>query len=70
MKQYSSKDIIKFLKKNNFIIIKQRWSHISMFNSELWNMVIIPFHNKDLKIWTLLSILKQAWFTKEDLLNN
>ena len=56
MKQYSSKDILKFLQKHDFEIIKQRWSHISLFNDFTWKMVIVPFHNKDLKIWTLMGI--------------
>lgn len=69
MKQYKSKEIIKFLLQNWFIIIRQKWSHIFMYNEITWSSTIVPFHNKDLKVWTLLSILKQSGLTKKDLEN-
>ena len=70
MKQYKSKFIINFLLKNWFIILKQKWSYVFMYNKNTGKSTIVPFHNKDLKIWTLLSILKQTGFDKEDLENN
>ena len=69
MKQYKSKFIINFLLKNWFIILRQKWSHVFIYNEDTEKSTIVPFHNKDLKIWTLLSILKQTGFTKQDLEN-
>ena len=69
MKQYKSKFVINFLLKNWFIILRQKWSHVFLYNKSNDKFTIVPFHNKDLKIWTLLSILKQSWFTKQDLEN-
>lgn len=67
MKQYSPKEIIQFLKKNWFIILRQKWSHVFLFNESTWKYTTLPFHNKDIKTWTLLSILKQCWLSKDDL---
>ncbi len=69
MKQYKSKEIIKFLNDNGFVLIRQKWSHVFMYNDLTWKSTIVPFHNKDLKTWTLLSILKQSGLSKKDLEN-
>jgi len=69
MKQYKAKFIISFLLKNWFVILRQKWSHIFMYNENIEKSTIVPFHNKDLKTGTLLSILKQSWLTKQDLEN-
>jgi predicted RNA binding protein YcfA (HicA-like mRNA interferase family) len=50
MKQYKSKEIISFLLKNGFIIIRQKGSHIFMYNELNEISTIVPFHNKDIKV--------------------
>ena len=45
----TSKEMIKFLKKNGFEIISQNGSHIKMNNPENKRQVIVPYHNKSLK---------------------
>lgn len=67
MKQYKSKFIIKFLLNNWFIILRQRWSHIFMYSEDLDKSTVVPNHNKDLKTWTLLSILRQSGLSKKNL---
>lgn len=54
------KDMIKLLKKNDFIIISQKGSHVKLLNQETGKQVIVPLHNKDLKKGTEQAILKQA----------
>jgi len=56
----TSQEMIKFLKKNNFIVISQNGSHIKMRNPENGKTVIVPYHTKDLKKGIELAILKQA----------
>ncbi len=56
----TSQEMIKFLKKNGFIIISQNGSHIKMRNLETGKTVIVPYHSKDLKKGMEQTILKQA----------
>lgn len=56
----TSQEMIKFLKKNGFIIISQNGSHIKMRNPETGKTVIVPYHSKDLKKGMEQAILKQA----------
>ena len=56
----TSQEMIKFLKKNNFIVISQNGSHIKMRNPENGKTVIVPYHSKDLKKGMEQAILKQA----------
>ncbi len=40
-----------------------------MYNENSKKRTVVPFHKKDLPVWTLLAILKQTWLTKQDLLD-
>jgi predicted RNA binding protein YcfA (HicA-like mRNA interferase family) len=40
-----------------------------MYNELNEISTIVPFHNKDIKVWTLLSILRQTGLSKQDLEN-
>lgn len=56
----TSKEMIKLLKKNGFVIINQNGSHVKMKNSDTGKTVIVPYHAKDLKKGLEQEILKQA----------
>lgn len=58
----TSKEMIKFLKKNGFIILRQQGtSHIIMRNPQTNKQTTVPNHgSKTLKKRTEQSILKQA----------
>lgn len=56
----TSQEMIKFLKKNGFIIISQNGSHVKMKNPDTGITVIVPYHSKDLKKGLEQAILKQA----------
>ena len=56
----TSKEMIKYLKKNNFVVISQNGSHIKMKNKINGIAVIVPYHSKDLKRGMEQAILKQA----------
>ena len=64
----TSKKLIKALLKNGYYIDHQTWSHIIFYKNDFNNPIVIPDHNKDLKLWTLKSILKQAGLSTDDLL--
>lgn len=48
-----------------FAPLRQRGSHVRL--SDGTHYVTIPIHNRELKQGTLISILKQAGLTKEDI---
>lgn len=54
------KEMIKFLKKNGFVIISQNGSHVKLMNPETDRTIIVPYHSKDLKKGLEQAILKQA----------
>jgi len=56
----TSKEMIKFLKKNGFKEVSQNGSHIKMKSEETKRIVIIPYHSKELKKGMEQAILKQA----------
>jgi len=53
------KELIKVLQKNDFIFVRQSWSH-AIYKKSTGKMVVVPFHNKDIPIGTLNGILKDA----------
>jgi len=54
------KEVVKKLKKNGFIKIRQAGSHLHLFHPQKNLRATVPMHNKDLKRKTLVSILDQA----------
>ncbi len=58
----TAKEMIKFLKKNGFVILRQQGiSHVIMRNPETGKQTTVPNHGtKTLKIGTEQNILKQA----------
>jgi len=61
--------LIPILLRVGFRIIRQKGSHVSLEHIlDKTKKVTVPMHNKDLAKKTLLSILKQAGISVEDLL--
>lgn len=56
----SSKEMIKLLKKNGFVEVRQNGSHKIFKNDKTGKTVTVPFHNQDLKPGTERNILKKA----------
>lgn len=54
------KELIKILEKNGWFEVAQRGSHKQFKHQTNKDKVTVPYHNKDLDIKTLNSILKQA----------
>jgi predicted RNA binding protein YcfA (HicA-like mRNA interferase family) len=66
-KRYSARVILSALRKNNFMIISQRGSHIKLSkkSEDKTYVVIVPNH-KEIAVGTFQSILRQAGLTKEE----
>ena len=63
---FSGREIVKALRRIDYIVDHQRGSHIFMHNFDKNISVIVPFH-KELKKGTLHNILKKVNLTVEDL---
>ncbi len=64
----NSKEVIKLLEANGFVLERTNGSHRLYFNDKTKKTAIVPFHNKDLPIGTLLEILRQAGIAKDEIL--
>ena len=65
---YKPSFVIRKLEKIGWKKVRQKGSHVVMYNDNIDWMVVVPLHRKDLTIWTFKSILKQAWITENELL--
>lgn len=63
----TSKKLIKILEKLGFQLDHKTGSHFIFYDARTKRRATIPFHAKDLPKGTILSILKQAGITKEEL---
>ena len=54
------KEIVKILKKNGFVEVSQKGSHLKLRNEQTGKTVIVPMHSKELPLGTEQAILKQA----------
>jgi predicted RNA binding protein YcfA (HicA-like mRNA interferase family) len=54
------KELLKQLNKDGWVVKHQVGSHIQLVHPSKAGKVIVPYHNKDLDIKTVNSILKQA----------
>lgn len=61
------KKVIKALERGGFYIRRITGSHYILKKDK--QMVTVPYHNKDLKIGTLSSIIKQSGLTIEEFLD-
>jgi predicted RNA binding protein YcfA (HicA-like mRNA interferase family) len=61
------KNIINILEKNGFVLDRIKGSHHIYYHPESKRRVVMPFHKKDLPKGTLIEILRQAGFRKDDI---
>lgn len=67
MKQYKPKELQKFFERKGWYVIRQTGSHRIMTHDDLNIAVPILIHNKDIPTGTLLAILRQTGYNKEEL---
>lgn len=66
-KLYSSKAIIKVLKRKGFVLVSQKGSHAKFQNTDnLSLIVIVPTPRKEIPIGTFRSILRQANLSEQE----
>jgi predicted RNA binding protein YcfA (HicA-like mRNA interferase family) len=62
------KEIARFLERNGFVLDHASGSHFIYYNGVSKRRAVVPKHNRDLPKGTLLSLLREAGFTREELI--
>jgi len=65
LRNIKSKEIVKILQKNNFMIKRQSGTHVIMRNNG--KIVVVPVHKETMPIGTLKSIERQSGISFREL---
>jgi predicted RNA binding protein YcfA (HicA-like mRNA interferase family) len=60
------REVIRFLEQNGFVLDHASGSHFIFYHSVSKRRAVVPRHNRDLPKGTLLALLREAGFTRED----
>ena len=61
--------IIKFLKLNGFVLDRVSGSHFIFYHPVKRRRAVVPQHNRDLPKGTMLSLLREAGFTRDEVVD-
>jgi predicted RNA binding protein YcfA (HicA-like mRNA interferase family) len=62
------REVIRFLEQNGFVLDHTSGSHHIFYNPSSKRRAVVPQHNRDLPKGTLLSLLREAGFSREELI--
>ena len=63
------RQVIRFLEQIGFVLDHTSGSHFIFYHPTSRRRAVVPSHNRDLPKGTLLSLLREAGFTREELLD-
>lgn len=63
------RQVIRFLEQNGFILDHTSGSHYIYYQPSSRRRAVVPQHNRDLPKGTLMSLLREAGFTREELIS-
>jgi predicted RNA binding protein YcfA (HicA-like mRNA interferase family) len=63
------REVIRFLEQNGFILDHTSGSHFIFYNPASMKRAVVPQHNRDLPRGTLLSLLREAGYSRADLID-
>ncbi|MBZ5684532.1 MAG: type II toxin-antitoxin system HicA family toxin [Acidobacteriia bacterium] len=63
------RQVIRFLERNGFVLDHTSGSHYIYYHPSSRRRAVVPQHNRDLPKGTLMSLLREAGFTREELIN-
>jgi predicted RNA binding protein YcfA (HicA-like mRNA interferase family) len=63
------RQIVRFLEQNGFILDHTSGSHFIFYNPVSRHRAVVPRHNRDIPKGTLMSLLREARFTREELID-
>jgi predicted RNA binding protein YcfA (HicA-like mRNA interferase family) len=61
------RQVIRFLEQNGFALDHTSGSHLIFYHPTTRRRAVVPRHNRDLPKGTLMSLLREAGFTREEL---
>jgi predicted RNA binding protein YcfA (HicA-like mRNA interferase family) len=63
------RQVIRFLEQNGFVLDHTSGSHFIFYHQSTRRRAVVPSHNRDLPKGTLMSLLREAGFTREELID-
>jgi len=63
------RQVIRFLEQNGFILDHTSGSHYIYYQPSSRRRAVVPQHNRDLPKGPLMSLLREAGFTREELIS-
>ena len=64
-----ARQVVKFLEQHGFILDHTSGSHLVFYQSTSRRRAVVPQHGRDLPKGTLMSLLREAGFTREELVD-
>ena len=62
------RQIIRFLEQHGFVLDHTSGSHLIYYHPASRRRAVVPQHNRDLPKGTLMSLLREAGFTRDELI--
>jgi predicted RNA binding protein YcfA (HicA-like mRNA interferase family) len=63
------RQVIRFLEQNGYILDHTSGSHYIFYHPASRRRAVVPSHNRDLPKGTLMSLLRESGFTREELID-
>jgi predicted RNA binding protein YcfA (HicA-like mRNA interferase family) len=63
------REVIRFLERNGFVLDHTSGSHFIYYHPESRRRAVVPRHSRDLPKGTLMSLLREAGFMREELID-
>jgi predicted RNA binding protein YcfA (HicA-like mRNA interferase family) len=63
------RQVIRFLEQNGFVLDHTSGSHFVFYHPNSRRRAVVPTHNRDLPKGTLMSLLREAGFSREELID-
>jgi predicted RNA binding protein YcfA (HicA-like mRNA interferase family) len=63
------RQVVRFLQQNGFVLDHTSGSHFVYYHPASRRRTVVPQHNRDLPKGTLMSLLREAGFTREELID-
>jgi predicted RNA binding protein YcfA (HicA-like mRNA interferase family) len=62
------REVVQFLEKHGFILDHVSGSHFVYYNAVSRKRAVVPRHNRDMPKGTLMALLREAGFTRDNLI--
>jgi predicted RNA binding protein YcfA (HicA-like mRNA interferase family) len=62
------REVIRFLEQKGFVLDHTSGSHLIFYHPVSRRRAVVPQHNRDMPKGTLLSLLREAGFTRDDII--